>query len=106
MEEWKKIRVKGVSKIEKVIAIFEIWAIEKVPYAKFKIKIIENNSGEYVGVPNIAVKNADGSPDWIGGFGSNSTEALEDTLKYFMESLNDRDDLTEDDFEWAAPEDF
>lgn len=106
MRDWKDIRVQGINKIEKVIAEFNVWAIDNVPYGKFKVKILEQPNGQYVGVPNVAVKNQDGIPDGISGLGRTENEALEDTIKYFLKSLEGRTDLTEDDFEWSDPHDF
>jgi len=107
MTDWKNIRIDSISKIEKVVAEFNVWSIEKIPYGKFRVKIIENTKGGYIGIPNIAVKNeVDGSPEWISGLGISIEEALADTIKYFMETISTRTNLEEDDFEWASPEDF
>ncbi|MCM0649722.1 hypothetical protein NBE98_15255 [Clostridium swellfunianum] len=53
----------------------------------------------------------DGSLDGTAGFGNSPDEALEDTLKYFMELINDYEqlykrELNEEDVEWSAFEDF
>lgn len=113
MKEWKDIRIDGIVEIERVVAVFEVWFANNIPYGgKFKIKILENIKGKYTGVPNIRIKNhQDGTVDGISGFGSSVADALEDTLKYFMNLLNVYvklygRELTEEDFEWAAPEDF
>lgn len=107
MKDWKEIKVAGINKIDKVVAEFEVWATEKVPYGKFKIKILETTNGGYIGLPNLAVKNiSDGTPEGTSGFGRTIEEALEDTIKYFLQTLEGRTDLAEDDFEWSDPHDF
>ncbi|EMT49946.1 hypothetical protein I532_24935 [Brevibacillus borstelensis AK1] len=107
MKDWKDIEITGINKIDKVVAEFQVWAIEKVPYGKFKIKILETAKGGYIGLPNLAVKNIrDGTPDGTSGFGGTIEEALEDTIKYFLQTLEGRENLTENDFVWSDPHDF
>lgn len=107
IEDWRQIKVEGINSIEKKVAEYHIWSIEKIPYGKFKVKILEHQDGEFFGFPNLAVRSIeDGSPDWIGGMGNTIDEALKDTLKYFMKTLEGRENLTEKDFEWSAHEDF
>ena len=52
-----------------------------------------------------AVKNSDGSPEWISGLGATEEEALEDTLKWFMDSVGNAP-LPADDFTWSDPHEF
>ncbi|MBG9790326.1 hypothetical protein P4V47_25895 [Brevibacillus laterosporus] len=107
MRNWKDITITGVNTIDRVVAEFHVWATGKIPYGKFKVKILENKRGGFVGVPNLAVKNeTDGTPDYISGLGSSIEEALEDTIKYFFQTLEGRENLSEDDFEWSDPHDF
>lgn len=107
MEEWRNISIEGIASIEKVCAVFEVWCKEKVPYGgKFKIKILENILGDYTGIPNVAFKDKeDGSVDWICGYGNDVSEALEDTIKCFLETIQGKENLSEDEFEWNL-EDF
>jgi hypothetical protein len=107
MSDWKDIKITGINKIDKIVAEFHVWAIDKVPNGKFKVKILETAKGGYIGLPNLAVKSIkDGTPDGMAGFGQSIEEALEDTIKYFLQTLEGREDLTEDDFEWSDPDDF
>lgn len=107
LEEWQNIRIQGITEINKVVAVFEVWNNEKIPCGKFKVKILESSSGNFIGVPNIAVKNSeDKTPEWTSGMGNSVSEALKDTIKYLMESINECSVLSDSDFEWAAPEDF
>lgn len=105
MESWKLVKLKGIAEIQKVISEFEIFS-DRVPYGKFKVKVIEKANGSFIGTPNIALKNSDGIPEWVSGLGTTANEALEDCLKYFLESMMARNNLSESDFEWSAPEDF
>ena len=112
MDKWKELKIAGISNIEKVVAEFNIWSLEKIPYGKFKVKVIENKKGGFIGIPNVRIKNSsDGSIDGISGLGTSIDEALEDTLIYLMDLVNDYEkkykrELTEEDFEWSSPEDF
>lgn len=108
MNSWKDIKIEGVNKIDKFVAEFDIWAIKKVPFAKFKVKIYEGCDGKYTGYTNIRIKNKiDGSPEGGIGFGLNVAEALQDTIKYFMEQINlIGGELTENDIEYSDPNDF
>jgi len=109
---WKDIKIKGVTEINKLIGEFEVWALNKIPYEKFKIRIWENSRGEYIGVPNIRINNhLDGSIDGTTGLGNSPEEALEDTLKYLMDLIEDYEkkynrELDEGDVVWASFEDF
>lgn len=105
---WKNIKIEGISKIDKLVAEFDIWAIPTVPNAKFKIKIFESQSGKYIGYTNLRVKsNFDGSPEGGIGYGKTIDEALVDTLKYFMELVKQKGiELNENDIEYSDPSDF
>jgi hypothetical protein len=75
--EWKRLKIDHIVKIERIVTVFQIWSTEKFPYAKVKIKILEDADGSYLGVPNMAAKNRrDGSPDWISGCGRSIVAAL------------------------------
>lgn len=107
MVEWKNIKISGIARIEKCVGEFQVWELEKTPYGKFKVKIFERIDGSFAGFTNIRVRNIeDGTPESGVGYGRSIDEALEDTLKNFIELLSVRDDFTEDDFEWAHPDDF
>ncbi len=107
MDSWKKIKISGIAAIEQCVAEFNIWETEKTPYGKFKIKIFEKQDGSFIGISNIRIRNAyDGSPESAVGFGQTITEALNDTLEYFLKMLGDREDLAEEQFEWSDGTDF
>ena len=113
MERWKEIKINCIAEINRVVTVFEVWSYDKIPYGKFKIKILENCRGGFIGIPNIAIKNLeDGTPEWISGLGSTVDEALSDAIENLMSSIevyNIRDENGMVDpvcFEWAEPQDF
>lgn len=107
MNEWKNIKIDGIARIEKCVGEFQVWELHKTPYGKFKVKVFERIDGSFAGFTNISIKNMDdGSTESGVGFGSSIAEALEDTLKNFMELLDQRAEFFESDFEWAHPDDF
>lgn len=105
MNSWKNIRNDGIQEIQRIVAHFEVFS-EKVPYGKFKLKVIEKASGSFIAVPNLAIKDLEGSPEWISGFGTSVEEALKDAITYFLDTLEGKEYQDENNFEWAAPEDF
>lgn len=106
---WKNIKIKNVSKIEKIAAEFTIWMVGVLPYAKMKIKIIESNSGWYTGRTDLQIKRKfDGYPECAIGEGKNIEEALENTIKCFNKILEEDnlEKLTEEDIEYSEYSDF
>jgi hypothetical protein len=108
MSNWRNIKIEGVTGICKCVAEFDVWAVQKAPYAKFKIKVFEDAEGKYIGYTNLRVKSLkDGSPEGGIGFGASVDEALGDTLQYFMNMINERpSELTEEDIKYSDPCDF
>lgn len=106
MDEWKKIKVEGVAFIEKCVAEFNIGELLRTPHSKFKVKIFERQNGTYVGFTNLQIKDDDGCPFAAVGYGETIDKALEDTIKYFFEMLNQKKTLSVEDFECVDPYDF
>jgi hypothetical protein len=107
MEEWKNIKIEGIAKIEKYVAEFDVWELNKTPWGKFKVKIVESSNGKYTGYTNLQLKSiSDASSEGGVGFGNTIEEALEDTIRYFLCMLNEREVLNKDDFECVDPYDF
>ncbi len=107
MTDWRHLKIEGLGPISKRVAVFKIGPpLARLPFAGFQVKVVEHPDGSFFGVPNVARRGADGTVDWIGSFGDTVEEALEKTLRWFAESLGEMEGATEDDFEWAAPEDF
>ncbi len=102
--------IEGVVRIDRVAEVFEIWPAEEFPLAKFKVKVLQREDGQFLGVPNVAIKNpVTGEPEWTSGLGDSIEEALQDALRYFFREVEDnRCDrpLAEEDFCWANPDDF
>ncbi|MFD3262292.1 hypothetical protein ACE3MQ_27230 [Paenibacillus lentus] len=97
-ENWKNIRVPRVSSIEKCVAEFDITQLD-VPSGRFRIRIYENTNGKFMGFTNLKIKNLfDGYPEGGVGNGNSITEALEDTIKNFMENLSENRILNDSDF--------
>jgi hypothetical protein len=104
---WRNLRVDGLGPVSRVAAVFQVGPpVAALPFASLKVKVIERADGSFLGVPNVARRTPDGSPDWVGGLGASIEESLEDTLRWFARSVGNGEGLREDDFEWAAPEDF
>ena len=105
---WKNVKIQNVSKIEKCVAEFVVWAVELLPYAKMKVKIFEDQDGYFTGQTDIRVKSKfDGSPEGGIGHGATIDETLEDTLNYFMELVQDyQNRLEPEDIEYSEWSDF
>lgn len=88
MDNWKKVNVSGVAKIEKCVAEFNIHELEITPWGKYKIKIYEDSSENYTGYTNLMISTKYGTDCGV-GHGNTIEEALEDTLHNFMEMVND-----------------
>ena len=107
MDKWKGIKIDGISSISKIVAYFEVWSINNFPHSKIKVKIMEDQFSSFTGITNVAAKERQLlSPDWRAGFGKSIEEALEDTIKTFLESIAQNKAIEESDFEWADPHDF
>ena len=100
----------GVIRIDKTVAILEVWLDATFPFAKMKVKVLDRSKGDFLAVPNLALRNpASGSPEYTSGLGSTIEEAVNDLLVAFfseVRSYKSDNELTEADFEWSAPEDF
>ncbi len=59
---WKDIKWQGIAKIEKLVAEYNIWELNIIPYGKFKIRIYESSNCTYSGYTNIHI--ADGLGDF------------------------------------------
>lgn len=106
MKEWKNLKIKGIARIEKVVAEFDVIELIKTPYSKFKVKVYEDSNGSYTGYTNLRIKDETG--DVFGGVGHGNTieEALNDTIVYFLDIINEKQIWHEDDFECSDPFDF
>jgi hypothetical protein len=102
--------MKGVARIDRVAAVFDIWSDGSLPFAKFKIKVIERGQNDYLGVPNIAIRNPlTGDPEYTSGLGKTIEDALVDTIRFFSREVAQNTggkELTIADFIWSDFADF
>ena len=107
---WFEIQVAGIARIDRVVAVFEVWAPETLPFAKFKVKIVERRGDNFAGFTNVAIRNPEtGQPEGNAGLGASVEEALKDVLHGFLREIEENSPgrpLSEGDFVWSAPEDF
>lgn len=106
MNDWRTIDLCGAANIERIVGVYQIGELTHVPGGQFKIKVIERPGGSYLAVPNMCVKSADGTPEWIGGLGTTEVEALQDALSRIMEELNAIGGYDPNRIEWSDPLDF
>lgn len=101
MLTWQRLKVEGLGPVARFAAVFQIGPpLAWLPFASFKMKVLERGDGSFLAVPNVCVRSPDGSPGWTSGLGSTA----EDALNHFVQSLNARRDLPEDSFMWSDPE--
>ncbi|WP_437335246.1 hypothetical protein [Sorangium sp. So ce394] len=103
--DWRKLNLYGAGCIARICGLYEV-TDTRIPGAKFKIKVMERDSGDFMACLNVCLKAPDGSPDWMVGLGRTDLEALEDALKRFTQDLSSRERVDDDDFEWSDPIDF
>jgi hypothetical protein len=100
----------GVMRIDKVVAMLEVWLDATFPFAKIKVKVVDRSKGGLIAVPNLAFRNPrSGEPEYTSGLGDTAEEAVNDLLVRFVSEVRSQKpshELTEEDFEWSAPEDF
>ena len=100
----------GVARIDRVVAQLEVCLDGTFPFPKLKVKVLQRQGGDYLAVPNVAIRHrVTREPDWIAGLGNTAEEAVEDLLPSFVRGVREntpQGGLTESDFEWSAPEDF
>ena len=109
--DWQ-IKLKGVFilmkviKIEKLVSEYNVWELEKTPYAKFKIKIYVNESGTYSGYANLQIIDENGNFNCAVGWGENEKEALDDTLESMGKMLSRKAEWEENEFKCSDAYDF
>ena len=106
---WHDLHIKNVSCIEKTVAEFTVTMIPILPYAKMKVKVYERQSGNFIGITDLAIKRKfDGCPERAVGYGDTIEETLEDTILYFSKMLSQDGytELTEEDIDYAEWSDF
>lgn len=87
---WRDINIKYVGAIEKCVAEFQIWLHDILPYGKMKIKIYERQDHIFFGYTDVRViRKFDNSPEGAVGHGKSIEEALVDTIKYFIQIVEE-----------------
>ncbi|WP_394833963.1 hypothetical protein LVJ94_46405 [Pendulispora rubella] len=104
MMNWKNVALHGSNGIARVCGEYEI-TDTRLPAAKYKIKVLERRESFFAS-PNVAVKESDGTPEWIGGLGRTELEALQDAIARMGERFALRSRWNEDELEWSDPRDF
>jgi hypothetical protein len=100
----------GIVRIDQVVGMYEVWLDESFPFAKMKIKVLKRGDGDFLAVPNLAVRDRiSRQPEFMSGLGADPKSAIDDAMEYFMKEVDENRpdrDFAEDDFEWPACEDF
>ncbi|MDI4649671.1 hypothetical protein [Cohnella hashimotonis] len=104
--DWTRLKVEGVARIEKLVAEYVITQLD-VPTGRFRVRIYESANHWFMGITNLRIKNTtDGCPEAGVGNGQSITEALEDTLRNFMQLLLEDRVITDDDFVFVDYNEF
>ena len=80
MNDWHNLKIKGIARIGKCVAEFNVKEINKTPYSKFRVRIYEDSTRSFIGYTNLITKDGDEGV----GYGNTIEEALEDTVLYFL----------------------
>jgi hypothetical protein len=107
MADWRVLNFRGYTVVSRVAAMFEIGPPlpDPLPFASFRVKVLERNSGSFSAHLNVAVRGADGYPDCYAGLGDTPDDALADALDYFWRAVECSGANRDEDFVWAdSPE--
>jgi hypothetical protein len=105
--DWRTIQIAGLRPVEKIVAVFRISDTRtedrlRFPFPTFSVAVSEFLHGGFTASPNVAIRDAQGNADWIGGQGETIAAALEDCLRHFMNNIGSREWMKDEDFYWAA----
>lgn len=107
MDKWKEIHIEGITSIERCIAEFEVWELEKSPYAKFRVKVYEDRNRKYKGYTNLReLKERKEDFSSVMGYGMTIEECLRDTINEMLKMLSGKEDCQEDDFKYLTINEF
>lgn len=97
---WHQLKIEGIGRISREVARFTVEPIhEDLPMA-FRVKILEDADGDFFGYPEIAIRRANGEPDWTSGRGRTIEEALAETVKSFFDTMQDKPKIEDDSIWW------
>ena len=97
---WHTLKIEGISRIRREVARFLVEPIHDDLPMGFRIKILEDHEGHFMGCPEIALRDAQGTPDWVSGIGHSIEEALTDTVKALLGTLHDKPKVEADTIWW------
>lgn len=105
-KELKKVKIQGIAGIDKCVGEFEVWGVEKIPYPKFKVKVLELSNGRYEGHTDLEVIDVDN--DYYGAImrGETIEEALEKTINYFIKLVSKVDNIDKSSFSYIDYSEF
>ena len=103
---WNEIKHPQIAKIEKLVAEYNIWELNIIPCAKFKIKIYESPEHTFTGYTNILLADGLGGFCCAVGYGKTEESALEDTISEFFKLAARKKVWEEQDFQYADSYDF
>lgn len=106
MDKWKEIKFEQIASVEKLVGEFYVMELKKTPYSRLRVKIVENQLGFFKGFTNVQIKDEAGYFFECVGFGNTVEDALYETIKYFIETLEEKEQWNEDDFDWIDSSDF
>lgn len=98
----RDLRLEGVAEIEREVAVYRIAPKRDDLPMVFRVKVVERPDGSFVAYPEIALKGADGQPDWTSGMGPTVEQALADCVTALFETIRGKEPLTDDSIEWSA----
>ena len=102
--------MRGIIRIERIVAEFNVWLDATFPFAKMKVKVIERKPDDYLAISNLSIRNTHtGMSDPISGLGGSVEEALNDFLPRFIDLVKENtpaNGLSEEHFEWSSTDDF
>ena len=102
---WKDVDLCGSRGISRLCTEYVIHDVPRVPGAKYLIEVFERDA-DFIAVPDIHFRNADGIVDGTSGLGSTELEALQDAIASVGALPASRPTWEEEDVEWADPRDF
>lgn len=95
-----------VAKIDKLIAEYKVWELDRSPYGSFKIKVYRDTSGLYSGYTNLQVVDELGDFYCAVGHGRSEDEVLANTLSEFHKLTSWKEAWDETDFQFIDPCEF
>ncbi len=102
---WKEVNLHGSLAISRLCGEYVIDDHLRVASVSYRIKVFERHD-DFMALPNLRFRTADGSVDGTCGLGATEVEALQDAVARVSELLASRPKWDEDDLDWVDPRDF